>query len=161
RNATYRVRVVYGRERSGIKIRLVAQNSVQIHDYLNPPREPQEFDVPAAATAGGELTLTWTADTGRGGTGRGCQVAEVFLIKNTRRTAAPFWRPPVEFADQFGAYRSPLQFDDGTQVKTAADWPRRRKEIADAWHKLMGPWPPLLEKPKVEVLSESRRDNFT
>src|SRR5262249_30661392 len=55
RNAAYRVRVVYGRERAGIKIRLVAQNNVPIHDYLNPPREPLEFDVPAAATAGGEL----------------------------------------------------------------------------------------------------------
>ena len=26
---------------------------------------------------------------------------------------------------------------------------------------LMGPWPPLIEKPKVEILATSRRDNFT
>ena len=77
------------------------------------------------------------------------------------KTIAPYFKAPAEFADQFGAYRSPLQFDDGTRVKTTADWPRRRKEIADAWHKLMGPWPPVLDKPKVETLSESRRDNFT
>ena len=44
-------------------------------------RSAVEFDIPAAATAGGELILTWTAEAGRGGTGRGCQVAEVFLMK--------------------------------------------------------------------------------
>ena len=27
------------------------------------------------------LTLTWSADPGRGGNGRGCQVAEVWLVK--------------------------------------------------------------------------------
>ena len=44
------------------------------------------------------------------------------------KIAAAF-KPPAEFADDFGAYRSPLKFDDGTPVRTAADWPRRRQEI--------------------------------
>src|SRR5436309_11705054 len=69
----------------------------------------------------------------------------------TWRTIARFFEPPAEFADQLGAYRSPLLFDDGSGVKSAADWPRRRKEIADTWHGLMGPWLAVLEKPKVEV----------
>src|SRR5207247_8943281 len=46
RGAAYRVRVVYGRERAGLKIRLAAQNNVTIHDYLSRPLEPVEFDVP-------------------------------------------------------------------------------------------------------------------
>ncbi len=77
------------------------------------------------------------------------------------RTIAPFFQPPTEFADKFGPYRSPLLLDDGTRGRSAADWPRRRKEILDTWHSLMGPWPAVLEKPKVEVLGKSRRDNFT
>jgi dienelactone hydrolase len=77
------------------------------------------------------------------------------------RAIERFFQPPAEFADQFGAYRSPLVFDDGTRVKTAADWPRRRAEILQQWNELMGPWPPVLEKPKVEVLSSTNRDDFT
>ena len=73
---------------------------------------------------------------------------------------APFFQPPSEFAGQFGAYRSPLVFNDGTPVQSAADWRRRRAEILKQWNDLMGPWPPVLDRPKLEVLSESRRDNF-
>ncbi len=73
---------------------------------------------------------------------------------------APFFQPPAEFAHLFGAYRSPLLFADGTAVKTAADWQRRREEILKQWHELMGPWPPVIEHPKLEFLEKSRRDNF-
>ena len=73
----------------------------------------------------------------------------------------PFFEPPSEFAGQFGAYRSPLLFNDGTPVKSAADWPRRRAEILRQWNELMGPWPPVIERPKLEVLSETRRENFS
>src|SRR5712692_8644701 len=71
------------------------------------------------------------------------------------------FKPPSEFAGQLGAYRSLLLFNDGTRVETAADWARRRKEIAETWNTLIGPWPPVLEKPKVEVLSQSQRDHFS
>jgi hypothetical protein len=77
----YRVRVVYGRERLANKIRLIANDKFEIHGNLARGLEPLEFDIPAAATAGGELTLVWRADPGAGGTGRGCQVVEVFLLK--------------------------------------------------------------------------------
>ncbi len=73
---------------------------------------------------------------------------------------APGFEPPPEFAGRFGAFRSPLLFSDGTPVKSAADWPRRRAEILKQWHDLMGPWPPRLERPKLEVISETRRENF-
>ena len=68
--------------------------------------------------------------------------------------------PPQEWAGQFGDYRSPLRFDDGSPVRSAEDWARRRAEILDTWHSLMGPWPPLITQPKVEVLQTVRRENF-
>ena len=74
---------------------------------------------------------------------------------------APFFQPPTEFTNQFGAYRSPLLFADGSRARTPADWSRRRAEIRQQWMKLMGAWPPLIEKPRVEFLATSRRDNFT
>jgi hypothetical protein len=42
---------------------------------------PLEFDIPAAATAGGELNLAWTQAPGSRAAGRGTQVAEVWLIR--------------------------------------------------------------------------------
>ena len=74
---------------------------------------------------------------------------------------APFSQPPSDLAGQFGPYRSPLKFEDGKLVETAADWARRRQEILRQWHELMGPWPPLLQAPRVEFLSQSRREDFT
>ena len=35
---------------------------------------------------------------------------------------APFFKPPREWANDFGTYKSPLRFYDGTPVKSAADW---------------------------------------
>ena len=68
-------------ERPTSKIRLVANGSHEIHGLLSKPYQVLEFPVSAAATAGGELTLTWTQEPGIGGSGRGCQVAEVWLLK--------------------------------------------------------------------------------
>jgi dienelactone hydrolase len=73
----------------------------------------------------------------------------------------PFFHPPAEFKDVLGDYRSPLAFDSGAVVKTKDDWKRRRKEILDDWHKLMGPWPALLADPKVEIVKTEQRENFT
>ncbi len=75
--ARYKVRVVYGRG----PIRLVAGEKAEIHPLMNKPYEVLEFDVPADAVAGGVLELHWFGQPGRGGNGRGCQVAEVWLVK--------------------------------------------------------------------------------
>ena len=67
---------------SASAIRLDADGE-EIHALIekpDPPR-PVEFDIPAGATADGELTLRWTREPGLGGNGRGCQVAEVWLIR--------------------------------------------------------------------------------
>jgi hypothetical protein len=77
---SYRVRVVYG-PLDGRKVRLAAGDGHEVHDYLNKPFEPVEFDVPARAVVDGKLTLTWTQEPGAGGAGRGCQVAEVWVLK--------------------------------------------------------------------------------
>jgi hypothetical protein len=75
--AHYRVRAVYG----GGPIRLVANDNSEVHPLLNKPYERLEFDLPPQAAAGGNLTLRWYGKPGRGGPGRGCQVAEVWLLK--------------------------------------------------------------------------------
>jgi hypothetical protein len=84
-SATYRLRVVYGceddREERRRKVRLVAGERHQIHNYLSRPYEPLEFAIPKESIVGGELLLTWSPEPGRGGTGRGLQVAEVWLLK--------------------------------------------------------------------------------
>jgi dienelactone hydrolase len=77
------------------------------------------------------------------------------------KAIASFFQPPAEFADKLGSYRSPLLFNEGTRVKSADDWQRRRKEMLDTWHELMGPWPDVIHKPKLEVLSKERRDKLT
>jgi dienelactone hydrolase len=74
---------------------------------------------------------------------------------------APFAQPPEEFAGKFGPHRSPLRFADGTVVQSAADWARRRDEIRKTWHKRLGPWPPLVERPVVKKLETVERDGYT
>jgi dienelactone hydrolase len=70
---------------------------------------------------------------------------------------APFFQPPPVFAGRLGDYRSPLLFQDGTRVRSADDWPKRRAEILKQWTDLMGPWPAVLERPKLDILSQSVR----
>lgn len=73
----------------------------------------------------------------------------------------PFAQPPEEFAGKMGPYRSPLLSADGTMVRTAADWTRRRAEILTSWHARLGAWPPLVERPVVKKLEEAERDGYT
>ncbi len=81
--AQYKVRVVYAGDPSRFRVRLVADQNIEVHPLMAkefPPR-PREFDIPPQATSDGELTLTWTREPGAGGNGRGHQVAEVWLTK--------------------------------------------------------------------------------
>jgi len=73
----------------------------------------------------------------------------------------PFAQPPEEFADKFGAYRSPLIFGDGSVAKTPAGWTRRREEILKTWTSRLGPWPLLVEKPIIKRLETVKRDTYT
>jgi len=80
---------------------------------------------------------------------------------NIPEQIAPFFNPPHELADNFGKYRSPLRFYDGSLVKTKQHWQERRNEILQIWHDNMGDWPPLIKKPKIEYLEKKHRENFT
>ena len=87
-------------------------------------------------------------------------VIEVSDAKSAWRRIEPFFQPPTAFAGKLGSFRSPLLFNDGLPVKTATEWPRRREEILREWHELMGPWPKVIERPKLETLSEANREQF-
>lgn len=79
-NTRYRVRVVYSGDSPKAQMRLMAEG-LEVHPFLDKPDPvvPLAFEVPRAATADGKLTLSWNQTPGRGGNGRGCQVAEVWL----------------------------------------------------------------------------------
>ncbi|HFE54058.1 MAG TPA: hypothetical protein ENK07_11475 [Bacteroidetes bacterium] len=76
-SGSYTLRVTYtGRFRA--KLKLVADDSLEIHPFLQTWQKPVwEFPIPAQAVADGKLTLTWQAAPGE----RGAQVAEVWLIR--------------------------------------------------------------------------------
>ena len=75
--ASYRLRATYY-GRFGAVMRLLADDQYTVHDALPRPDPvwPVEFAIPRAATADGVLDLTWhLVDR------RGCQVAEVWLLR--------------------------------------------------------------------------------
>jgi hypothetical protein len=82
-SARYTVRVVYGGDNFRVRIRLDADGK-EIHPLIAKPNplRPVEFEIPQTATADGMLDLRWTREPGLGGNGRGCQVAEVWLIRS-------------------------------------------------------------------------------
>jgi arylsulfatase len=73
----------------------------------------------------------------------------------------PWFSPPTDVAGDLGEFRNPLLFNDGSEVRTAADWAKRREEILRTWHGLMGEWPPLITEPVVETLESVKQENFT
>jgi hypothetical protein len=81
--AQYKARVNYASDSASKKIRLVANEKFEIHPFMEKRFQgrPLEFDVPREATKRGQLTLSWNREPGLGDNGRGCQVAEVWLIK--------------------------------------------------------------------------------
>lgn len=72
-----------------------------------------------------------------------------------------YFVPPDEFKDQYGKYRSPLQFYDGDKVETSADWVRRRKEILAVWNDMMGEWPAYIKKQKPEIFETKKKESYT
>jgi len=74
---------------------------------------------------------------------------------------ARFFVPPEEYQGKLGGYRSLMKFDDGTMVKSRQDWSRRREEIRAYWHRVMGQWPALIERPRLKFLGKEHAENFT
>ena len=79
----YKIRVVYAGDSPKRKIRLMANDGIEVHPFIvkESPFRPVEFDIPSAAVRTGDLNLSWYREPGLGGNGRGCQIAEVWLIK--------------------------------------------------------------------------------
>ncbi|MEZ6091651.1 MAG: prolyl oligopeptidase family serine peptidase [Pirellulaceae bacterium] len=76
------------------------------------------------------------------------------------RTWSAIFNVPDEFKNDFGPYRSPLQFDDGTTARTPTDWARRRGELLNAWESMLGQWPPLMTDQELELLDSTKREDF-
>jgi hypothetical protein len=78
----YRLVATWAGEDYALPMRLVANDAIELHPYRPRARNPEtvEVAIPAAATAGGTLTIRWTRPPGMGGSGRGHQVAETWLI---------------------------------------------------------------------------------
>ncbi|MCX8139240.1 MAG: sialidase [Thermogemmata sp.] len=73
---------------------------------------------------------------------------------------APFFRPPSDVKLIPEKYRSPLLFDDGSPVRTSADWLRRREQIRRYWWKLLGDPPALLDHPQIEYLQQQDKGSY-
>jgi hypothetical protein len=77
----YRLRIVYAGEDYALPIQLTADAGTVLHDFKPRTSNPMtvELDVPKFLTDDGMLDLYWTRPDGLGGSGRGHQVAEVWL----------------------------------------------------------------------------------
>lgn len=78
----YRLIATYAGEDYWLPMRLVANGRIELHPPLARSSNPMtvEVEIPAAATRGGTLDLAWTRPAGMGGSGRGHQVAETWLL---------------------------------------------------------------------------------
>ncbi len=74
------------------------------------------------------------------------------------RLIQPHFSPPAQWQDQYGQYRSPLVFEDGSPVRGKDDWLRRRAELSSQWQGLLGTWPPLITQPEIEILETQQRE---
>jgi hypothetical protein len=78
----YRIRITYAGEDYALPLRLTANGTIEIHPSRLRKSNPEtvEFPIPQQAVATGELHLRWSGPEGSGGSGRGRQVAEVWLL---------------------------------------------------------------------------------
>jgi hypothetical protein len=83
-HAHYKVRVVYAGDNPKRKVRLIANETFELHPLIAKPIpfKPLEFSIPPSATQSGSLALKWFGEPGLGGNGRSCQVSEVWLLKD-------------------------------------------------------------------------------
>lgn len=72
-----------------------------------------------------------------------------------------YFSPPPEYKNNYGKYRSPLTFYDGSAVRTASDWKKRRKEILNRWNGLMGEWPSFITDQEFQIVKTEKKDGYT
>jgi hypothetical protein len=78
----YRLIARYAGEDYQLPMRLVANGHLELHGAMNRTQNPMTvtIDIPPAATRRGTLDLAWTRPAGLGGSGRGHQIAQTWLI---------------------------------------------------------------------------------
>jgi arylsulfatase A len=74
---------------------------------------------------------------------------------------APLFVVPAEYTNGSPKYPGPRVFNDGKRVEKKEQWAKRRTEILSFWTNVLGPWPPLIEKPKLEIGESAQRDGLT
>ena len=83
----YTVRVTYAGEDYALPLRLVANGTIEVHAARLRRTNPEtvDFAVPIKPDAHGTLSLQWFGPSGSGGSGRGRQVAEVWLLPQSSK----------------------------------------------------------------------------
>ncbi|WP_298324186.1 hypothetical protein [Asticcacaulis sp.] len=81
RTRAYRLKVVYAGEDYALPLTLIANDTTTLHTARARRSNPEtvELDLPQEVTATGRLSLKWFRPEGLGGSGRGRQVAQVWL----------------------------------------------------------------------------------
>ena len=72
-----------------------------------------------------------------------------------------YFAPPQQFAGDFGKYKSPLINAEGLAIRTVAEWEAKRKATLETWHKLLGPQPPPVEKPRLVYHTQEHLEHHT
>jgi hypothetical protein len=82
RGAHYKLRTTYAGEDYTLPLTLTANDVTTIHAARLRRSNPEtiEFELPVEVTESGKLDLKWQRPDGLGGSGRGRQIAEVWLI---------------------------------------------------------------------------------
>lgn len=80
--------------------------------------------------------------------------------ESVRHQIESFAHPPKEWAGRRDNLPSPLVKRDGQRIQSPTEWSGQREELKREWMDLMGPWPPMIANPRVELLSKNRRDGF-
>ncbi|WP_322539704.1 hypothetical protein [Sphingomonas sanguinis] len=82
----YRLTITYAGEDYTLPMRLVANGHIVLQEHFVRTANPMQVTIaiPREATAKGTLDLAWTRPPGMGGSGRGKQVAETWLIPDAR-----------------------------------------------------------------------------
>ncbi|MBM3402960.1 MAG: sialidase, partial [Bacteroidetes bacterium] len=88
-------------------------------------------------------------------------LAQIPEKEATWEKIAPYFVVPDTFRNQYGPYRSALNFYRGKEVKNSTDWTRRRTEILNRWNGFLGKWPALITDQKLEYLDSVRKEVFT
>lgn len=77
----YKVKVTYAGDNFKVKIQMLADGRMIHGPIMKPnPHRTLEFMIPEDLTGDGSLELHFQREPGLGGNGRGCQVAEVWLV---------------------------------------------------------------------------------